>query len=136
VGDCRRECETGRGEYHGALQLKALLDKAIKSNPGPGAKADPKKTAAMIHDFMTKFAPMMAEMEAIFKMKAEVDAKFKKPADKGMNLLTPFLQQVDAAHKLGFNPDNSLQGDLDGRITEVFDLMKELKQYGSEVQWG
>jgi hypothetical protein len=53
-----------------------------------------------------------------------------------MKLLQPLLQQVDAAHKDGFNADNSLQENLDGRIGEMMDRMKDLRRDRSSVQWG
>ena len=107
----------------------------MKGKAAAGSKADPKKTATAIQQFITGFAPIMAELEANYKTKKEVDAKFAKIADKGMQLLKPILLQVDAAHKDGFNADNSLQSDLDGRLGEMIDRLKELKSYGCQVQW-
>jgi len=117
-------------------RLKPLLEAAMKSKVAPGSKTDPKKTATAIQQFITHFAPIMTELEAAFKMKAQANAKFAAVADQGMKLLQPILQQVDDAHKDGFNADNSLQSDLDGRLGEMIDRLKELKKYGSEVQWG
>jgi hypothetical protein len=116
-------------------RLKPLLEAAIKSKTPPDAKADPKKTAAAIQQFITQFAPVMAELEAIYKTRAQVNARFATTAEKGMKLLQPLLQQVDAAHKDGFNPDSSLQGNLDDRLSEMIDRLKELKSYGCQVQW-
>jgi len=116
-------------------RLKALLEGAMKSDMAPGAKADPKKAAALVKQFMTQFAPLMAELEANYKVKAQVDAKFRNIAERGMKLIQPFTQQVDAAHKLGFNPDNSQHGNLDGRLSELMDRLTDLKKDGSQVQW-
>jgi len=117
-------------------RLKAQLDAAMKSKAAPGAKADPKKVAQAIQKFMSAFAPVMTDLDSAFKLKAQADAAFKKAGANGMNLVTPILQQVVAAHKDGFNADNTLQGNMEDRLDEVFRLLKELKQYGSEVQWG
>ena len=116
--------------------MKALLQAAMKSKTTSGAKVDPKKTVLAIQQFMTQFAPIMAELESAFKLKAQADAAFARSAEKGMKLVTPMLQLVDAAHKAGFNDDNSLEEKMEGRLSEMFDRLKELKQYGSEVQWG
>jgi hypothetical protein len=117
-------------------RLKALLDAAMKGKTAPGAKADPKKVAAAIHQFLTGFAAIMAEFEDIYKAKAKVDERLVAASDKAMKLLQPLLQQVDAAHKDGFNADNSLQENLDGRIGEMMDRMKDLRRDRSSVQWG
>jgi hypothetical protein len=116
-------------------RLKPLLLAAMQSEPGAGAKADPKKSAALVKQFMAQFASVMTELEAIYKVKAQVDARFKKTSDDGLKLLQPFLQQVDAAHKLGFNPDNSQHSNMDDRLGEMIDRLKELKSYGCQVQW-
>jgi hypothetical protein len=116
-------------------RLKAQLDAAMKSKPAAGAKADPKKTAAAIQQFLSKFAAIMAEFEDAYKLKAQVDVKLRKASEEGLKLLQPILQQVDAAHKDGFNPDNSLQENVDGRLDEVIRLLKELKSNGCQVQW-
>jgi hypothetical protein len=116
-------------------RLKGLLDAALKAKLAPGAKADPAKTAAAVKQFMSQFASLMTELEANYKTKAQVDAKFRNIAERGIKLLQPFVQQVDAAHKLGFNPDNSQHDNLDGRLDEMLDRMKDLRKDGSGVQW-
>ncbi|HUB81194.1 MAG TPA: hypothetical protein VMB03_20470 [Bryobacteraceae bacterium] len=117
-------------------RLKVQLQAAMKSKTAAGAKVDPKKTVQAIQQFMTQFAPVMAELESAFKLKTQADAAFAKAAEKGMKLVTPMLQQVQTAHKAGFNADSSLEENMEGRLGEMFDRLKELKQYGSEVQWG
>ena len=116
-------------------RLKPLLLAAMQSEAGPGAKADPKKSAALVKQFVAQFAAIMTELEAIYKVKAQVDARFKKTSEDGLKLLQPFLQQIDAAHKVGFNPDNTSQGNMDDRLGEMIDRLKELKSYGCQVQW-
>ena len=61
--------------------------------------------------------------------------KLRKASEEGLKLLQPILQQVDAAHKDGFNSDNSLQENVDGRLDEMTRLLKELKSNGCQVQW-
>lgn len=116
-------------------RLKPLLEAAMRSKPAAGAKADPKKTAAAISQFMAHFATVMAELEAAYKLKAQLDAKLGKAAEDGLKLLKPLLQEVDNAHKGGFNADNSLQDNMDGRITEMIDRLRELQANRSQVQW-
>jgi len=77
----------------------------------------------------------MAEFEDAYKLKAQVDVKLRKASEEGLKPLQPILQQVDAAHKDGFNPDNSLQENVDGRLDEMTRLLKELKSNGCQVQW-
>jgi hypothetical protein len=117
-------------------RLKTQLQAGMKSKPTAGAKVDSKKTVQAIQQFMTQFAPVMSELESAFKLKTQADAAFAKAAEKGMKMVTPMLQQVKAAHQAGFNDDNSLEENMEGRLGEMFDRLKELKQYGSEVQWG
>ena len=114
-------------------RLKPLLEAAMKSTAG--GKADPKKTAAAIQNFISHFAGVMSQMEAVYKKKAEVDASFKQVSEQGLKLLGPMLQQLDAAHKEGFNPNGSAHQALDERMGEMMDRLKELKQYGSQTQW-
>jgi len=116
-------------------RLKPLLDGAMKSTPQAGAKVDPKKASAAIQHFTSQFAGVLTQLDAIYKKKAEVDASFKVACDQGLKLLTPLLQQLDAAHKEGFNPNNSAHQNMDDRINEMIDRLKELRQYGSETQW-
>jgi len=116
-------------------RLKPLLEAAIKSKSAPGAKADPKKTTLALQQFISRFAPVMAELEAAYKLKEQVDQRLAKASENGMKLLQPMLQQVIAAHKDGFNADGSLQDNMQGRLGEMIDRLKELKSYGCQVQW-
>jgi hypothetical protein len=116
-------------------RLKPLLEGAMKSGSEPGAKADPKKASATIQHFISQFEPVLKQFEAIYKKKKDVDASFKQTSEQGLKLLAPLLQQLDAAHKDGFNPNDSAHQSMDDRINEMIDRLKDLKQYGSQTQW-
>jgi hypothetical protein len=116
-------------------RLKPLLEGAMKSTPAPEAKGDPKKAPAAIQHFISQFGGVMTQFETIYHKKKEVDESFKQASEQGLKLLEPLLQQLDAAHKNGFNPNSSAQQNMDDRIGEMIDRLKELKQYGSQTQW-
>jgi hypothetical protein len=116
-------------------RLKPLLEGAMKSTPQAGSKVDQKKAAAAIQQFISQFGGVMTQMATIYQKKKEVDASFKEASEKGLKLLDPLLKQLDAAHKDGFNPNNSAHQNIDDRISEMMDRLKELKQYGSQTQW-
>ena len=116
-------------------RLKAPLETAKKSTVASGGKADPKKSAHAIEQFLAKFAPVMAEFDNIYKEKAKVDASFRSAAEKGLAIVQAFTKEIDAAHKDGFNPDNTLQGNIDDRLSEMTDRLNDLKRDGTQVQW-
>jgi len=111
-------------------RLKAQLDAAMKSKPAAGAKADPKKTALAIQQFLSKFAAIMAEFEDAYKLKAQVDVKLRKASEEGLKLLQPILQQVDAAQQ-GWIQPRQLAARERRRTTGRGDSPPQ----GIEVQW-
>jgi len=124
------------GTLRGAWsRLKPLLEAAMKAKMAAGAKADQQKTNHAIDEFIRKFAPVMAEFENIYKAKEQLNNRFRAAADQGMKLLQPLQQQVEAAHKDGFNADSSLEENLEGRLSEVMGLLKELHSDGCGTQW-
>ena len=116
-------------------RLKPLLEAAMKSKSAPNAKADLKKTTQVLQQFVSQFLPVMAELESAYKLKQQLDQKLGAASEKGIKLLQPMLQQVKAAHKDGFNADNSLEENLEGRLTEMYDRLRELRANRSQTQW-
>ena len=109
--------------------LKPLLEAAMKSKPAEGSHTDPKKIAG---EALQKFTPVMAELEKIYKLKAQVDEQLRKAAEKGMNILTPAWK---ATQNDDFSSDKQSAKDLNDKLGLMINDLKELKSYGTQVQW-
>jgi len=116
-------------------RLKALLAlAALGKARAASATADPKKMASLVQQFTTRFLPLFAQIESHYKQKAQIEAKLKKTVDEALKLTQALKQQIDAANKNGFT-EGRVREDLDGRLEEITDRLKDLKKDGFQVQW-
>ena len=104
-------------------RLKALLDSAVRGKP-PAAKADPQLTAA-VQQFTTNFLRAFAQIEKQYKDKAAIEADLKKSTAEALKLVQTLKQKVAVVG----------DSDLDGRVDEMADRLKELNRDGFQVQW-
>jgi len=116
-------------------RLKALLASALQGKArAPNAKADPKKLATPVQQFTTKFLAALGEIDKAYKAKAQIEIGLKKAADDALKLTQALKQQIDAANKDGLT-EGQLRENLEGRLVEMTDRLKELKSLGFSVQW-
>ena len=116
-------------------RLTALLALALQAKGrAPTAKADPKKVAGAVQQFTTHFLPLFAQIEKQYKAKQQIEVGLKKAAEDALKLAQTLKQQIDAANKDGFT-DGELRENLGGRLEEIIDRLRELKNDGFSVQW-
>jgi hypothetical protein len=98
------------------------------------AKVDAKKVNAAVQKFNQEFQPVLAEIEKHYKAHKTVQDALKKTSEGGFKLVQALKTQIVAANKDGYT-QGDLKDDLEGRLSELSDRLKDLKEDGFRVPW-
>ena len=109
--------------------------KPPKKAPSPPAeKPTPKNPPTPSNNSSPSSPPSWPNSTTSTKKKPR-STPVSEAAEKGLAIVQAFTKEIDAAHKDGFNPDNTLQGNIDDRLSEMTDRLNDLKRDGTQVQW-